>query len=193
MLRIIRAALRIGTVTESLQTLQAPAPPATKGRPHLEVDRCDGDGACQVACPTTAITLGASHIDGRRPFTLDYGACIFCGRCAAACAPDALTISADYALATVRREDLVLHVAVPWIPQATGSEGIRSSPAQSGKQPPASYPDRGRRLFADPMKEPAKHDESSRTRGPNPTSGTPDLKGAAREDQARDEGEASDG
>jgi formate hydrogenlyase subunit 6/NADH:ubiquinone oxidoreductase subunit I len=44
---------------------------------------------------------------------LDYGACIFCGRCAAACAISALTISGDVALGTLRRQDLVLRVLVP--------------------------------------------------------------------------------
>jgi len=113
MLRIITTALRIGRVTETLETLEAEAPSAFRGRPHLDVDRCDGNAACQAACPTTAIVLGPPRQAGGRDFTLDYGACVFCGRCAAACAPGALTMTTDYALATRRREDLVMRVEVP--------------------------------------------------------------------------------
>jgi hydrogenase-4 component H len=112
MLRILAAALRGGRVTESLETLEGAAPSAAKGRPSLDVERCDGNAACQAACPTTAITLGAPRPTGGRSFTLDYGACIFCGRCAEACRPGALTMTGDYALATVRRADLVLSVEV---------------------------------------------------------------------------------
>ena len=112
MLRIIGSALRTGTVSYNQDRLAAPAPALTKGRPALDPTRCDGNAACQAACPTSAIVLGQAGKDGRRSFTLDYGACVFCGRCAEACAPGALTISAEYALATLRREDLILRVEV---------------------------------------------------------------------------------
>jgi hydrogenase-4 component H len=111
MLRIITAALRIGRVTASPGAMEADAPAASKGRPSLDRDRCDANGACQDACPTGAIALGDT-VDGTRSFTLDYGACIFCGRCAAACAQGALTMTPDYALSALRREDLILRTTV---------------------------------------------------------------------------------
>jgi hydrogenase-4 component H len=112
MLRILAAALRVGRVTESLETLESAAPAGAKGRPSLDVDCCDGNGACQTACPTTAIVLGTPRPEGGRSFTLDYGACVFCGRCAEACLPGALNMTGDYALAVLRRDDLVLRVDV---------------------------------------------------------------------------------
>jgi formate hydrogenlyase subunit 6/NADH:ubiquinone oxidoreductase subunit I len=111
-LRIIISALRTGRTTESAASLQGPAPAATRGRLALDADRCTGCAACQEACPTGAIAIGPLQEDGRRPFTLDHGDCILCGRCITACASGALTMTADYALAVLRREDLILRVAV---------------------------------------------------------------------------------
>lgn len=115
MWRIIRWAWRTGVITAAPRVLEGPAPPGTKGRPALDPERCTGRGACEQACPTGAIALGPATPaeTPRRSFRLDYGACIFCGRCAEACAPGALRISGDYALSTLRREDLVLRVEVP--------------------------------------------------------------------------------
>jgi formate hydrogenlyase subunit 6/NADH:ubiquinone oxidoreductase subunit I len=121
MLRIIGQALRTGQVTYPLERLEGPAPPATKGRPTLDPARCDANGACEAACPTTAIRLGVPGADDRRALVLDYGACVFCGRCAAACAPGAMTITPDTALAALGREDLVWRVAVG---EAAGTRGI---------------------------------------------------------------------
>lgn len=113
MLRIIGRALRTGQVTYSEAILQGPAPAATKGRPALDPSRCDANGACQAACPTTAIRLGVEEPDGRRLFILDYGACVFCSRCAAACPTGALAMTPDCNLAAPERADLVLRTSVP--------------------------------------------------------------------------------
>jgi formate hydrogenlyase subunit 6/NADH:ubiquinone oxidoreductase subunit I len=112
LLRIIASAVRTGQVTRTLESLERDEPLATKGRPALDPARCDGNGACEAACPTTAIRLGARGADGRRVFVLDYGACVFCGRCAAACAPAAMTITPNASLGTLSREDLVWRVSV---------------------------------------------------------------------------------
>ena len=118
MLRIISKALRTGRVTYTAKALELADPPTTKGRPALDPAQCDGNAACEAVCPTSAISLGTLG-DGRRLFTLDYGACIFCGRCAAACTRTAVTIEGDFALATLRRADLVYEVEVQYTAQAT--------------------------------------------------------------------------
>jgi hydrogenase-4 component H len=124
MWHLIRWAWRTGVVTAPPPALAGPAPAGTKGRPALEVERCVGDAACARACPTDAISLGpvtpaeAPASTARRAFRLDYGACVFCGLCAEACAPGALRMTADDALSTLRREDLVLNVLVPAVVQS---------------------------------------------------------------------------
>lgn len=132
MWRIIAWAWRTGVITAAPRALDGPAPAGTKGRPALDPERCIGDGACERACPTGAIALGPvappEHAAGlaRRPFRLDYGACIFCGRCAEACGPAALRMTEDYALSTRRREDLVLRATVPAV--AGGGADARPAP-----------------------------------------------------------------
>ena len=69
----------------------------------------DGDGACVVACPSHAISLSGSG------WTLDVGACIFCGACARACRRGALTLGNTIELATRDRRGLVIErrIGVP--------------------------------------------------------------------------------
>lgn len=116
MLRIILNALRTGRVTEPEAMLEAPAPAGSRGRPALNAARCDGDAACAAVCPSAAISFGPIQAEQRRLLTLDYGACVFCGRCAQVCGPAALTITTDYAMAVLRRADLVLHAEVQTAP-----------------------------------------------------------------------------
>jgi Ni,Fe-hydrogenase III small subunit/NAD-dependent dihydropyrimidine dehydrogenase PreA subunit len=81
----------------------APALPARfRGHPILEAARCvAGCSACAEACPTGAISVEPA-------LAVDLGRCLFCGECSTACPTGAMSYSADYRLATRRREDLVV-------------------------------------------------------------------------------------
>lgn len=71
-----------------------------RGRPELTTTASTVDlEAAAALCPTKAITVA--------PFTLDLARCMFCGECALR-APKNIRFTADYRLATTRREALVI-------------------------------------------------------------------------------------
>lgn len=69
------------------------------GRPVFKPQLCrEGCAACVAACPTRAL----------EPGRLDLGRCILCTDCARACPAGAVEFTSEPAMATRRREDLVL-------------------------------------------------------------------------------------
>ncbi len=107
---ILKVALRTGVVTRPFDGSGQPAP-GLRGRLVLDTARCTGSGACARVCPSGAIVV-ATGPDQQTTLRLDHGACLFCGRCVEVCDAGALAQSEDYALSTLRREDLVLAVVV---------------------------------------------------------------------------------
>jgi formate hydrogenlyase subunit 6/NADH:ubiquinone oxidoreductase subunit I len=77
-----------------------------RGTPVLSPARCDDERACVDVCPTAAIQV-LERGETKRTWTLDYGACIFCGACIESCPNQAITASSTFELARRQREDLV--------------------------------------------------------------------------------------
>jgi formate hydrogenlyase subunit 6/NADH:ubiquinone oxidoreductase subunit I len=97
--RLLRP-LRRGPVTCRYPDAPPDLPAAARGLPVLDAIRCDGDATCVSVCPTAAIRVSG------QTWSLDAGACIFCGACARACPRDAIRMSDRIELAVVERDDL---------------------------------------------------------------------------------------
>jgi formate hydrogenlyase subunit 6/NADH:ubiquinone oxidoreductase subunit I len=76
--------------------------PAAHGLPEVDPARCDRDGACVTACPTSAISVADSS------WSVDAGCCVFCSACALACPEGAIRMGARVELAARRRDGLVV-------------------------------------------------------------------------------------
>lgn len=76
--------------------------PAVRGLPEVDPERCTRERACEAACPTTAIAVGAAWI-------VDAGRCVLCGACERACPTDAIRLGRAVTLAAVTPAGL-LHV-----------------------------------------------------------------------------------
>jgi formate hydrogenlyase subunit 6/NADH:ubiquinone oxidoreductase subunit I len=98
--RLLRP-LRSRPVTSNYPDDPPDIPPAARGLPELDVDRCDGSAACVAACPTGAIGLTESL------WQLDAGKCIFCAACARACPRDAIRLGPQVELAVRDRAGLI--------------------------------------------------------------------------------------
>jgi Ni,Fe-hydrogenase III small subunit/ferredoxin len=117
MLKIIRERLRQGHRTARYPREAPVLPERFRGAPRIDAAKCrDGCRQCLDSCPFGALRHTAA---GPR---LDLGLCLFCGSCAAACTPGALTFSRDHRLAARRREDLLV-----------GADGHRLAGALDGE------------------------------------------------------------
>ncbi|MBR7131100.1 MAG: 4Fe-4S dicluster domain-containing protein [Lentisphaeria bacterium] len=72
------------------------------GRPEIAVDKCSQCGKCAEVCPTAAAIVNG------KPVVIDTGKCLFCGKCAEVCPENAVTISKEYRLAAMTRENLLV-------------------------------------------------------------------------------------
>jgi hydrogenase-4 component H len=88
-----------------------------RGTPHLQPERCKAAADCAAACPTSAIAVD-DRGDGTTSWQLDYGLCIFCGRCIEACPEEAITATNEFELSARRREDVIAIHIVGTVPRA---------------------------------------------------------------------------
>ena len=108
--------------TEQYPEEKKPTAPRFHGRHVLNrhpdgLEKCVGCELCAWACPADAIYVeGADNTEEERyspgerygrVFQINFLRCIFCGLCIEACPTRALTMSNEYELADVSREDLI--------------------------------------------------------------------------------------
>jgi len=108
MLKDIAERCRQGHRTLAYPKGEAVLPERFRGLPEIERSKCPPDcRACSAACPVKACAGNPGSP------TLDLGACLFCGDCAAACPTGALRFTREHRLAAWSREDLVLRTPQP--------------------------------------------------------------------------------
>lgn len=77
-----------------------------RGTPELQPEHCGAAADCAAACPTAAIHVEARG-DGTVVWTLDYGLCVFCGRCIEVCQQQAIIATDAFELAARNRNDVI--------------------------------------------------------------------------------------
>jgi Ni,Fe-hydrogenase III small subunit/ferredoxin len=81
-------------------------PPGFRGKPVIGNMQCTLDcKICLDVCPSEAIALG--------PVQIDLGRCVLCGDCEPVCPSQKLSFSADFKLASTRRDALTVSTARP--------------------------------------------------------------------------------
>jgi Ni,Fe-hydrogenase III small subunit/ferredoxin len=88
-----------------------------RGCPEFDFETWTDARPAAQACPTGAIAL--HDADGVRRVTVDYGRCIYCGECKAACTDGAVRMSRRFELAAADRRDLVLTAEYTLHPDGT--------------------------------------------------------------------------
>lgn len=120
MLKILRARLQQGHRTIPYPAQAPTLPERFRGRPTIEVSRCQDDcRACVDACPTDAITKDDQGL------CLDLGRCLFCTDCTQACPEGALRYTQEHRLAARTRADLVLKDQTFHLAQALDEQARR--------------------------------------------------------------------
>jgi NADH-quinone oxidoreductase subunit I len=102
---LLRRRLATGITTTGYPEVPETPPPAFRGMPVLDDSACQGDAACDTACPTSAIQV-ATDAEGWT-WRLDRAACTGCGLCIDICPFAALSVSLDFELASRTRADLI--------------------------------------------------------------------------------------
>ncbi len=104
MLRILRKSVSNGILTTSYPAKPHEPPLGFRGKPEVDFSKGtlkEYQEAAKV-CPTHAIT----YAETSRTWSINYGLCIFCGRCEEVCS--GITLSREFELAARRKTDLVL-------------------------------------------------------------------------------------
>jgi Ni,Fe-hydrogenase III small subunit/formate hydrogenlyase subunit 6/NADH:ubiquinone oxidoreductase subunit I len=123
MFHIFKKAAQTRLVTIGYPQAPARIPENFRGAPRFDFYIWRDARPAAYACPTGAIAIQES--DALRQVTIDYGLCIYCGRCADADHSGAVEITNKFELAARQRGDLIVIAEYPLEPD--GSQGDLTS------------------------------------------------------------------
>lgn len=104
MLKILKKSISNGILTTTYPSQPHTPPRGFRGKPQPDFTKgtiAEYRASANV-CPTAAITCENSEINWK----IDYGKCIFCGRCEEVCS--GITLTREFELASRTRADLVI-------------------------------------------------------------------------------------
>jgi hydrogenase-4 component H len=99
---------KAGRVTAAFPLGDEPNPPQAwfRGKVRLDPEKCVGCGGCANVCPPQLIRIYDDK--GKRIIERDLFRCIYCARCVEVCPEKALVMTAEYQLATDKKENLLI-------------------------------------------------------------------------------------
>ena len=81
-------------------------PDGFRGKPEHNEKLCIACEACAIACPANAITMELSEDQSLITWNINYGRCIFCGRCQEVCPMFAIELTKEFELTVLNKADL---------------------------------------------------------------------------------------
>ncbi len=100
--------LLAGPVTERYPYVPKQFPAGTRGKLHIDIDKCIFCGICQRRCPTSAITVKKEI----RTWTIDRLRCVSCNCCVEVCPKKCLALDVKYTACSTK-EQVDSYVAAP--------------------------------------------------------------------------------
>jgi Ni,Fe-hydrogenase III small subunit/formate hydrogenlyase subunit 6/NADH:ubiquinone oxidoreductase subunit I len=117
MFKILQKSFSVGSATADYPRVSPRLAEQFRGCPEFDFQAWSDARPAAEACPTGAIALHDS--DGMRWVTVDYGRCIYCGECEAACTDGAVRMTRKFEFAATDRRDLVLTAEYTLRPDGT--------------------------------------------------------------------------
>ena len=106
MFKLLKDALRTGSVTVGYPFAPFEASTGFRGKPEYNPKDCIACAACTMVCPSNALGMATDPDAGTRTWSFFLGQCIFCARCQEVCPTGAIALSPQFELAVTSRADL---------------------------------------------------------------------------------------
>ncbi|MDR0888726.1 MAG: 4Fe-4S dicluster domain-containing protein, partial [Coriobacteriales bacterium] len=98
--------LHTGNATVKYPFAPLKTQPGMRGKPEHRSVQCIACSACAIACPPNAIQMEVDTKEHTISWNINYGRCIFCGRCQEVCPVQAISLTNEFELAVMNKDDL---------------------------------------------------------------------------------------